>query len=358
MSNDAGGAMQAFLDTVFYGNSVLSYLIFMLSLLISYLGLLLLKFVLQKVLVKTAQNANVAHRLLRLLVKQMVPLLFSYLFYLNTFELTLDPTLRETLDKAMLSVGIFVSAWIISNGLSMALTAFFDKHDHETKDKSIVNTIKLTVSIIIWILALILLFDNLGLNITSLIAGLGIGGVALAFAAQSILVDLFCWITIIFDKPFALGDYLIVGDKSGTVESIGVKTTRLRSLNGEQIILANSDLTKSRINNFKTLVERRVLFRLGVTFDTSSQKLESIPELIKTLVESTDDTRFGRTHFVAYGPYSLEFEIVYFVLSDDYNLYLDRVQTINLKIKEAFETAGIDIAYPTQVVQYQNTNDV
>ena len=206
-------------------------------------------------------------------------------------------------------------------------------------------------------MSIILLFDNLGLNITSLLAGLGIGGVALAFSAQSILVDLFCWFTIVFDKPFVVGDFILVGDKSGTVESIGVKTTRLRSLNGEQIILANSDLTKSRINNFKTLVERRVLFKVGVTYDTSSDQLKNIPQLVKTCVEETEGTRFGRTHFVAYGAYSLDFEIVYYVLSNDYDVYLDRLQSVNLKLKEAFEKANIGFAYPTQTLLVQNTSE-
>lgn len=219
------------------------------------------------------------------------------------------------------------------------------------------NAIQVSVSILVWTFAMILLFDNLGLNITSLLTGLGIGGVALAFSAQSILIDLFCWFTIFFDKPFIVGDFIIIGDKRGTVEHIGVKTTRLRSLNGEQIILANSDLTKSRINNFKTMIERRVLFKLGVTYTTTSTKLKLIPELIRTLVDDTPGTRFGRTHFVAYGPYSLDFEVVYFVLSDDYDFYLDKLHIINFKIKEAFEEAQIEFAYSTQALQIQRTNE-
>jgi len=215
-------------------------------------------------------------------------------------------------------------AWMISGIVTLLLDLVFKNHFNDTDEKSMTNTIKISVSIVIWTFALILLFDNLGLNITSLLAGLGIGGVALAFAAQSILIDLFCWFTILFDKPFVDGDFIVIGDKSGTVEHIGVKTTRLRSLNGEQIIIANSDLTKSRINNFKRLVERRVLFKLGVTYETSSAKLKLIPSLMKSLVDETAGTRFGRTHFVSYGPYSLDFEVVYYILSDDYDFFLDK----------------------------------
>lgn len=349
--------MQEYLNRVVYGNSILSYLLFVLSLVIGYFALSFLRTIFQKYVKKITKNTNVKFRLLDLVAKRMVPILFCVIFYLSTRELVLAPELRDILDKAMLSFGVFLSAWLLSSGASMALGSLFEKHFHESKDASILNTLKVTVSVLIWILSLIVLFDNLGLNITSLVAGLGIGGVALAFAAQSILVDLFCWFTIVFDKPFVVGDYIIVGDKSGMVESIGVKTSRLRSLNGEQIILANSDLTKSRINNFKTLVERRVLFKLGVTYDTSSEDLKRIPELIKTLVEETEDTRFGRVHFVAYGAYSLDFEIVYFVLSSDYEVYLDRIQTVNLKIKSAFEAAHIDFAYPTQTLLVQSTSE-
>ena len=162
---------------------------------------------------------------------------------------------------------------------------------------------------------LILFLDNIGVKISSLITGLVIGGIAIAFAAQAILVDVFCCFTIFFDKPFEVGDFIKTGEHSGTVEHIGLKTTRLRAPNGEQIVLANSDLTKSRINNFKTLEERRVLFTIGVTYETSSEKRRQIPDMIKEIVTSMEDVRFGRAHFCRYGAYSLEFEIVYFVLS-------------------------------------------
>lgn len=349
--------MQEYLNQVVYGNSMMSYLLFVLSLVLGYFGLSFFRTVFLNYAKKITKKTNVEFRLLDLLAKRMVPILFCVIFYLSTRELVLAPGLRDVLDKAMLSFGVFLIAWLLSSVASLALGSLFEKHFHESKDASIINTLKGTVSVLIWILSLIVLFDNLGLNITSLVAGLGIGGVALAFAAQSILIDLFCWFSIVFDKPFVVGDYIIIGDKSGTVESIGVKTSRLRSLNGEQIILSNSDLTQSRINNFKTLVERRALFRLGVTYDTPSEDLKRIPELIKTLVEETEDTRFGRAHFVAYGAYSLDFEIVYFVLSSDYAVYLDRVQSINLKIKTAFEAFDIKFAYPTQMMFVQSSTD-
>ena len=210
------------------------------------------------------------------------------------------------------------------------------------------------VELVIWSIALILFLDNIGIQITSLVTGLGIGGVALAFAAQAILVDLFCSFTIFFDKPFEIGDFIIVGDQMGTVEYIGMKTTRLRALSGEQLVLANSDLTKSRIQNYKTMAERRVLFKLGVTYDTALAKLKEIPGVIKNIISNVPQTRFGRAHFCAYGAYSLDYEIVYYVLSSDFDIYMDINQEIYFQIKEEFEHRGIEFAFPTQTVQMYN----
>ncbi len=348
--------MQEYLNMVFWGNTILRYLVFLVSLIIGFFGLRFIRLIIQKSLKKLTKNTNFELKLIDLFAKSMVPILFCFIFFLSTLELTLDPTLRLIVNRTMFGFSVFLIAWMLSSATSLLIGFLFENHFNESKEKSMANAIQVSISIVVWTFAMILLFDNLGLNITSLLAGLGIGGVALAFSAQSILIDLFCWFTIFFDKPFVVGDFITLSDKSGTVEHIGVKTTRLRSKNGEQIIIANSDLTKSRINNFKTLVERRAFFKLCVTYTTSSTKLKLIPELIKALVEDTPNTRFERTHFVTYGPYSLDFEVVYFVLSDDYMIYLNTLQEINFKIKEAFEKAQIEFAYPTQTLQIQKAN--
>ncbi|NLI55091.1 MAG: mechanosensitive ion channel family protein, partial [Clostridiales bacterium] len=208
--------------------------------------------------------------------------------------------------------------------------------------------------ILIWALALILFLDNIGVKITSLVTGLGIGGVAIAFAAQNVLTDIFCFFTIFFDKPFELGDFIIAGDHMGTVEHIGVKTTRLRALGGEQLVVSNADLTGSRIRNFKTMQQRRVLFTLGVTYNTPSEKLRKIPEMIKQVVEETENATFSRAHFAAYGAYSLNIEIVYYVLTSDYDQYMDINQRINFGIMEGFERLGVSFAFPTTTVQVES----
>ncbi|MGH6865797.1 MAG: mechanosensitive ion channel family protein, partial [Methyloceanibacter sp.] len=186
------------------------------------------------------------------------------------------------------------------------------------------NALSLTqfsVRVAVWSLALLLIFENLGFDVTALIAGLGIGGIAVALAAQSVLGDLFSSLAIVLDRPFEVGDFIVFGDQKGTVERIGIKTSRIRSLSGEQIVCSNTDLINSRIHNYKRMAERRVLFGLAVTYDTPQAKLERIPTLLKEIVESRELTRFDRAHFCGFGDMALNFEIVYWVLSPEYNTY-------------------------------------
>ncbi|MEM1175043.1 MAG: mechanosensitive ion channel family protein [Pseudomonadota bacterium] len=202
----------------------------------------------------------------------------------------------------------------------------------------------------IWAVVLLLVLDNLGVNITALVAGLGVGGIAVALAAQSVLSDLFASLSIVLDKPFAIGDFLIINEFLGSVEKVGLKTTRLRSLSGEQLIFSNTDLLNSRIRNFGRMFERRVVFSVGVTYQTSSEQLKVIPTIIRNAIEANEKTRFDRAHFQRYGDFALIFESVFFVQSPDYNTYMDIQQAVNLAIFERFEEEGIEFAYPTQTL--------
>lgn len=213
-----------------------------------------------------------------------------------------------------------------------------------------VGVMKFIVYLLIWATALLLFLDSLGVNITALAAGLGIGGVAVALALQSILGDLFSSLTIVLDKPFVVGDFVNLGEHMGTIESVGLKTTRIRSLSGEQIILSNSDLLSSRIRNFGRMQERRIIFSLGVTYDTPREKLKMIPQIIRESIAAAGNTRFDRSHFKTYGAFSLEFESVYYVGTAEFNAYMDIQQNINFLIHERFEQEGIRFAFPTQTV--------
>ncbi len=207
----------------------------------------------------------------------------------------------------------------------------------------------------IWGVVVLLALDNMGFNITALVAGLGISGIAIALAVQNILGDLFASLSIVIDKPFVIGDFIIVGESMGTVERIGLKTTRVRSLSGEQIVFSNGDLLSSRVRNYKRMFERRIDFAFGVIYQTPPDVLERIPEIVREIVEAQEDVRFDRCHFKSFGDFSLDFETVYYVLVPDYNIYMDRQQAINLGIARTFEERGIEFAYPTQTLFLERT---
>jgi len=204
--------------------------------------------------------------------------------------------------------------------------------------------------VFVWAIVFLLVLDNLGVNITALVAGLGVGGIAIALAAQNIISDLFASLSIVLDKPFVLGDFLIIDDFYGNVEKVGLKTTRMRSLSGEQLVFSNNDLLNSRIRNYGQMVERRIVFTLGVVYQTPHEKLAEIPSIIQDVIVKQASARFDRAHFQKYGDFSLNFEIVYYVESSDYALYMDIQQAVNLEIFRRFAESGIEFAYPTQTL--------
>jgi small-conductance mechanosensitive channel len=204
--------------------------------------------------------------------------------------------------------------------------------------------------VVVWALGLILILDNVGIEVTALVAGLGLGGAALALASQNILSDLFASLSIVMDRPFVLGDAISVDAFVGTVEHIGLKTTRLRSLSGEQLVMSNNDLLQSRIRNLKRMTERRVVLTVGVTYETPAEQVAAIPGMLRQLIESQEQVRFDRAHFQKYGDFALVYEAVYFVTSPEYSLYMDIQQAINLRLMERFAAEGIEFAYPTQTV--------
>lgn len=205
----------------------------------------------------------------------------------------------------------------------------------------------------LWVVVVLMVLDNFGVNITTLVASLGIGGIAVALAMQNILGDLFSSLSIVLDKPFVVGDFIIVDDVLGTVEYVGLKTTRLRSLGGEQVVFSNSDLLKSRIRNYKHMHTRRVVFTIRVPYQVSKEQVLAIPRILREAVEAQPQTAFDRAHFKGYGSSSLEFETVYYVKTGDYNVYMDVQQEINVLLFERFETESIPFAYPTQLLRLE-----
>jgi small-conductance mechanosensitive channel len=203
---------------------------------------------------------------------------------------------------------------------------------------------------VLWIIALLMVLANMGFDVTSLIAGLGIGGLAIGLALQNVLGDLFASLSIYLDKPFKSGDFIIVGEHMGTVKKIGIKTTRITSLWGEEIVISNSDLTSTRLKNYKKMKERRIHFQIGVVYDTPVAKMKKIPQMIKEIFKTIKDTKLDRVHFKNFGDFSLIFEIAYYVDQQDYAVYMDKQQKINLGIMERFQKEKIEFAYPTQSI--------
>jgi small-conductance mechanosensitive channel len=213
-----------------------------------------------------------------------------------------------------------------------------------------VSALSFVGQLVLWTIVLLVALDNIGVNVSALVTGLGIGGVAVALAAQNILGDLFASLSIILDRPFVLGDYIIVGADQGTVEKIGLKTTRLRSLSGEQLVFSNNDLLQSRIRNMKRMVERRAVLTLTVTYDTPLEKLAQIPSMLREIIEQREHVRFDRSHLNQLADSSLNFETVYFLTVPDYLTFMDTQQSILLAILQRFAAEQIEFAFPTQTV--------
>jgi small-conductance mechanosensitive channel len=275
--------------------------------------------------------------------------------YLGAQYLALPDKVARTVDGvALVALLLQAGAWG-QRGIALALRR---KKETDAAGTTTLVVLGFVGRIALWSVVLLMILDNLGVNITALVASLGIGGIAVALAVQNILGDIFASLSIALDRPFAIGDFIVVGDVLGTVEYIGLKTTRIRSLSGEQIVFSNADLLKSRIRNYKRMAERRVLFGFGVVYQTPAAKLERVPALVREIVESQPKTRFDRAHFKEYGDSSLNFEVVYHVLDPDYNAYMDIQQAINLAIFRRFQEEGIEFAYPTRTLYLGNVTPV
>jgi small-conductance mechanosensitive channel len=272
--------------------------------------------------------------------------------YLASLFLELPSGLEKTVDRTVIGLMLLQCGFWATRGLDFWLRHRFKQGDaNETGAREMTRSLLSFLGrVVLWSLVGLLILDNLGLNVTALIASLGIGGIAVALAVQNILGDLFASLSIAIDKPFVIGDFITVDDLMGTVEHVGLKTSRIRGLGGEQIIFSNNDLLKSRIRNYKRMQERRVVFAIGVTYDTAEPELKTIPDLIRQAIEAQSAARFDRAHFKGFGAFSLDFEAVYYVREPDYNVYMDAQQAINLQLVRDFAAHGIRFAFPTQTL--------
>ena len=344
--------MHNFLNESFLGNSAWQYLSAVIALIIGIIAVNVFKKIVLSRLKNWAEKThrNIDDFFVAGIEKTIIPLLYFGSFYLAVTSLNLNSKLAKFSDKVSIIIVTFFTIKIISSFLNFALSTYLNrKRVGESKLKEL-KGISTILNILIWMFGIMFLLENLGFNIGTIIAGLGIGGIAIALAAQTILGDLFSYFVIFLDRPFEIGDFIVVENKSGTVEFIGIKSTRIRAIGGEQLIISNKDLTNSRIHNYKKMEKRRVVFNLGVTYQTKAEQLTEIPLIVKEIISKQNEVKFDRGHFTSYGDSSLNFEFVYFVNNSDYNKYMDIQQNINLSIFTEFEKRGIEFAYPTRTI--------
>ncbi len=328
--------MNEILEKEYFNNTVLEYIIAA-SIIVFGLALLRLfkRSILKQLKKLSEKTSNTGDNFIVESIERFgIPAMYYFIIYAGLNYLELSVKTQQVLRIATAVVITFFVLRLLSSTILMLLQNYIRRQENgEEKIKQLAG-VMLLVNLVIWILGIVFLIDNLGYNVTTIITGLGIGGVAVALAAQNILGDLFNYFVIFFDRPFEVGDFIVVDDKMGTIEYIGLKTTRLRSLSGEQVVIGNANLTGARIHNYKRLSDRRIVFTLNIDYRTPLEKIKTVAGIIKTVVEQQELTRFDRAHFATYGDWSLRFEVVYFVLNPDFNKFMDIQQNINLKIYE------------------------
>jgi small-conductance mechanosensitive channel len=289
--------------------------------------------------------------------KFVIPFIYLFVSYTLIVQLNLADRLRNILQYAILFVATYYAVRLTNFIIHGAVLLWMEKKNEPPERIKQVNGMLILVKVMVWGTGLLVLVNNLGFDITAVIAGFGVGGIAIALAAQNILGDLFSYFVIFFDKPFEVGDFIKMGDNAGVVERIGIKTSHVRSLSGQQLVMPNAELVNSVIENFKRLQRRRIVFAIGVVYYTPAEKLRRIPALVQKLIDVSEDTTFDRAHFKEFGDFSINYEIVYYIESAEYNLYMDRHHAICMNMFEVFEKEGIEFAYPTQTVFVNHQNN-
>ncbi|MEX0917443.1 MAG: mechanosensitive ion channel family protein [Candidatus Paceibacterota bacterium] len=339
------------LSEVYLGNTMEDYIIAIAAFVAAAVAF---KFIQWVVLLRLEQFAKKTKTDIDDTVIRIIRSLRPQFYYFLAFYIAIQfLSLSQIFDQIVTAILVIWVVYQVIIGLQILIDDVIAKRFVKDKDPGTKSAVKYLSNISkfgLWAVGLLLILSNLGINITSLVAGLGIGGLAIAFALQNILSDLFSSFAIFFDKPFQIGDFITAGSHSGTVEKIGIKTTRLRALSGEEIVIGNKELTSARIQNYRTVKEWRVVLSLGVLYETPHEKLEKIPSLVEGAVKQVPKARFDRAHFSGFGDSALLFEVVYYAETGNYTEYMDIKQGANLGIAQAFGKEQIGFAYPTQTL--------
>lgn len=349
--------LNAVMGFTVFKNTVQDYAVALLTFLVLLVGLSFAKrvivFHLGKLAAKTVSDFD--DFIVMLLSRIGWPVFIVVSLYMAASGLVLPETARMLVRYAAVFVITIRSILLLQEIIQYSVNKTLLKRmgSDNPSSQAMIKSVVWLVKWVMWVLGAIFILDNLGINITSLVAGIGIGGIAVAMASQAVLGDAFSALCIYLDKPFEIGDFIIIDDSMGAVEHIGLKTTRIRSLSGEQLVFSNSDLTKSRVKNYKRMETRRIAFKIGIVYQTPLSKAEKVIPIIRNILR-TAGVKTDRVHFGSFGDFSLIYEIVYYVLSADYNVYMDKQQQINFAIMREFEREGIEFAYPTQMLYLKN----
>jgi small-conductance mechanosensitive channel len=335
----------------FLNNTIFNYIIALIVFFISLTVLRTVKYVLIRYLKKLCRKTknDIDDMILKAIENVFRSPLYAFLsIYIAVSVLMIPEAVHTYLYYILVVVGTYYGVKFVATFIDYGTRKFIESNEKEKVDDSTIKLLNNLAKAFLWLIAALLILSNLGYNITTLVAGLGVGGIAIAFALQNILADIFASFSIHFDKPFKTGDFIIIGDDMGTVKKIGIKSTRITTLEGDELVVSNRDLTETRVHNYKRMRKRRVQFNINVDPSTPVKKLKKIPKIIEGIISKEKLVNFDRAHFKEFGDFSIIFQVVYYLGSSDYNKYMDVQQDINLKIKKAFDKERIKIAYPMQ----------
>ncbi len=344
-----------------WGNSGINYLQSLLLFLVLAFTFKIFQVIILHRLEKLSQktDTDIDDFLVGLVKSVKPPLYFLLALFLSIKSLHFSNEWERIITIILFIIIAYQTIILISQAIDYVVYKLSTGTKEDEKNKEIIKLLGRIAKGAVWVVAILIILDNMGVNVTSAIAGLGIGGIAIAMAVKDLLSDMIASLSIFMDKPFRVGETVKIGTDRGKVESVGIKTTRIRTIGGEQLIIPNKDLAEARIRNMKRMEKRRVKFTLGVVYGLSANIIEKIPNIIQEIIEKEggEEVEFNRSHFATYGDYSLNFETVYHIKSNEYTKYMDIQQKINLAIYKKFEEEKIEFAYPTQVVYLNKDNN-
>jgi small-conductance mechanosensitive channel len=350
--------LQDFLQQTYFGNTYLAYLIALFTFIAVIIGGWIFKKIILNIL-KSYSKKTETHfdDLLLNIVGTFGPVFYIVIgFNLAAKNLNITETGWFFINGLTVLILSFYIVSRLQQGTSYLIRKIVDKKSEEGEkfDASLANLLSFFINVALWTFTIIFILQNFNINVSGLIGGLGITGIAVAFALQNVLSDIFASFSIYLDRPFKLGDFIIIGEGMGTVEKIGMKSTRIKSLSGELLVVSNKELSDIRIRNFRSIEKRRRQFNIGVEYSTSNEKMKKATDLIKEIIESLEICDFERAVFESFGDFSLNLLISYYVKTPDHDTFMQINQKINLEIKEAFEKEGIKFAFPTQRILLPN----